>query len=103
MAASGKCSDSRCCLLGRHLPGLGLGASGRCFPGRYLQVKEAFQKAREEWLLPLEERRWDVVVVAPPNLSYPKSINEHRLMALEMVRKLQTLLIWLFWGRDLNS
>jgi len=55
----------------------------------YLQIKEAFEKARDEWLSDLEDRKWDVVVVAPPNPTYPQAIQEHRLMGLEMVEYLE--------------
>jgi len=54
-----------------------------------LKLKDAFEKERKEWLQPLADRKYDVVVVAPQNAAFPAIINEHRLMALEMVRYLQ--------------
>lgn len=53
---------------------------------RMLKLKDAFEKERKEWLQPLADRKYDVVVVAPQNAAFPAIINEHRLMALEMVR-----------------
>uniref|UniRef100_A0A061QX74 Uncharacterized protein n=1 Tax=Tetraselmis sp. GSL018 TaxID=582737 RepID=A0A061QX74_9CHLO len=55
----------------------------------FLQLQPAFEKSRAEWLLPLEDRRYDVVIVAAANPLYPPAKNEHRLMALQMVEYLE--------------
>lgn len=55
----------------------------------FLKIRNAFEMERKEWLRPLSERKYDVVVVAPQNRMYPPIINEHRLMAIEMVKYLE--------------
>lgn len=54
---------------------------------RSLKLKDAFEMDRKEWLQPLQDRKYDVAVVAPQNRMFPPIINEHRLMAMEMVRR----------------
>eukprot|EP00951_Prasinocladus_malaysianus_P017210 scaffold135473_cov50-Prasinocladus_malaysianus.AAC.2 len=58
------------------------------FP-RHLQIKQAFNEPRSQWLLPLEDREFDVGIVASLTPNYPDIVNEHRIMAREMVEYLE--------------